>query len=379
MKKLSLILCVIVLLSLFTFLYGNKDYIIKPDYSQTELIYENSGRYYYDNLSSNAKTAYTLILPKLYEHCEQIEIPQISGDELDSLIYALSYDNPDLFCVGSRSQLKTKGNIYYYCPTYLFSYDECSVKRIELENAVNKALSGVSQNLSEYEKELYVHDYICDICEYESRKQEHDNISAYDVFVNGKAVCEGYSKAAKLLFDKLSVSSYLVTGNSYDENDNVTGHMWNVVSIAGNNYYLDITWDDMDKDDAFNGSHIYFNVNDEMISKTHFDISPSENNCNSAECNYYNVIAMRFNQYDLTTKRIIEKKIYDNYKKGINNCEFSFSNEQAYKTAYDSLIENDGLSDLFYDIHSTYGKTDYSNVKYINEDNLFVFEFYFYE
>ena len=117
-SKVSSLLLVLMIV-IFGTVFLNKAVNFKKSYSDIELVYENdnTNRYYYESLSENAKIAYTLILPGLYEHSEKIEVPKISDEEFDSLIYALSYDNPDLFCVAGKSQLKSENNIYYYIPT----------------------------------------------------------------------------------------------------------------------------------------------------------------------------------------------------------------------------------------------------------------------
>lgn len=372
-KKLACIF-VIFIFSAITILSGYRDVIFKPDYSDVELVYENDekNRYYYDKLTENGKIAYTLILPELSNHTERIEVPELSQAEFDDVTQALYYDNPEIFCIGFSSRLKSEGRIVYFYPTYVHSSDECQSKKQEFENAVNKALSGIKSNFSDYEKELYIHDYICKVCVYEKDADGSKYSSAYDVFVSQKAVCEGYAKAAKLLLDRLSVSNYLIIGDSKDENGETVGHMWNIVNLDGNNYHLDITWDDTDSDNpGFN--HVYFNVDDEMIQKTHFNLSPSENNCNSMALNYCNVNGMRFSKYDNTAKKVISRDIYDKYRQKINVCQFAFTDEKEYKLAVKKISDGDDLSEMINDIRRTYGKVNYTSVEYITDESLYTF------
>ncbi len=373
-KLLSVLGFFVSVLCVFTFVYANR--YSKTDFSDTTLVYENDGRYYYDNLDSNAKTAYTLILPGLYKHREAIEIPEITSEEFNLLMYALSYDNPDLCCIGTQSSLKTQGNRFYYCPSYTHSEQECAAVKERLETAVSKALSGISKDAGEYEKELYVHDYICKICTYDESGDKQDKISAYSVFVDGSAVCEGYAKAAKLLLDRLSVKNYLITGNAADESGGTQGHMWNIVTVNSQNYHLDITWDDMDSQELFDGNHIYFNLTDEMMGKTHSDFNPAENNCNFTDYNYGNVTKMRFEKYDAAARKSIINNIRSNYNNGKNICEFGFTSEKEYKSALNALTENDGLGEIFRELYRTYN-IRFENVQYITDDNLYAFMFAF--
>lgn len=79
-----------------------------------------------------------------------------------------------------------------------------------------------------------------------------------DPFTN--VVCEGYSKAFQYLMDHTQrfvdagIVSKLVTSTKLvDGNDN--GHMWNVVTIDGKNYIVDVTWYDNDSD-SYNDSYL---------------------------------------------------------------------------------------------------------------------------
>ena len=59
------------------------------------------------------------------------------------------------------------------------------------------------------------------------------------VFVKGSAVCEGYTKAFKLLCDLAGIPCRIVYGIADGEN-----HSWNYVQLDGNWYLVDVTWDD---------------------------------------------------------------------------------------------------------------------------------------
>lgn len=361
----------------FAFLSCNYLGVFTKDFSDTKLVYENSDRYYYDHLTDNAKIAYTLILPELYEHSEKIEIPEITDDEFDSLMYALSYDNPDLICYGRQSQIKYEKSNYWFYATYSHSKSECPALKQQLDAAVSAALSEIDKNDSEYEKELYVHDYICRNCEYVD-DGENLKVTAYDALVSGEAVCEGYARAAQLLLSKLGIKNYLVIGDAENELGEVEGHMWNIVTIDGKNYHLDVTWDDMDaEDEQFTDCHIYFNVSDELISRNHRNISPQNNNCVSMDMNYYTATSMIFTSFPSTVETQLEKLIYQNYKQGINSCEFCFSNLSAYSKAKKKFVTDKGVVSLMQSTAQKYGDMGYTNVQYLVDDKMFVIKFVF--
>ena len=59
-------------------------------------------------------------------------------------------------------------------------------------------------------------------------------------------VCEGYSRAFKILCDKIGVPATLAVGNARSyPNDTAEGHMWNEVKMDDGQWYgVDVTWND---------------------------------------------------------------------------------------------------------------------------------------
>lgn len=85
-------------------------------------------------------------------------------------------------------------------------------------------------------------------------------VAVFDNDPSTNVVCEGYSKAFQYLMDHTQrfvdagIVSKLVTSTKLvDGNDN--GHMWNVVTIDGKNYIVDVTWYDNDSD-SYNDSYL---------------------------------------------------------------------------------------------------------------------------
>ena len=85
-------------------------------------------------------------------------------------------------------------------------------------------------------------------------------IAVFDNDPSTNVVCEGYSKAFQYLMDHTQrfvdagiVSKLVTSTRLVDGNDN--GHMWNVVTIDGKNYIVDVTWYDNDSD-SYNDSYL---------------------------------------------------------------------------------------------------------------------------
>ncbi len=139
------------------------------------------------------------------------------------------------------------------------------VRRDERENMNNKLNSKIAEIVDllvkckgEYKKVEFLNDYLCDNTEYDQFADL--NQTSYGCIVNGKALCEGYSRAFKLLCNKVGVRCDLIYGMSENVN-----HMWNCVNIGGEYSHIDVTWNDGKPEYR----HLYFNITDEQLLKDH--------------------------------------------------------------------------------------------------------------
>ncbi|MCQ2770692.1 MAG: hypothetical protein MJ236_02700, partial [Clostridia bacterium] len=136
------------------------------------------------------------------------------------------------------------------------------------DNAVKAciALSGVTNEMSDYEKSLRIHDALCKTVTYDYSLSGENIYNAYGALVEGSAVCQGYAKAYQYLLKQVGISSSVVTGLSYNVATAQTDrHMWNIVLLDGEYYLTDVTWDDQNGD-IFHG---YLNVTTDTMSEDH--------------------------------------------------------------------------------------------------------------
>lgn len=317
-------------------------------FSNTELVYAQDGvsRYYYHTLSEDAQIAYTLILNAVDAHPEEIEIPPLDDTEFSAMFQALSYDNPSLLCMENESHIVMRGAKAYFVPQYVTDAATC---RRQTDDLLEKAREIVAQADSlpdAYDQELYFHDYICQNTTYLT--QEDDGYTAYNALVEGRAVCEGYSRALQLLLDMVGIPNYLATGVGVDDSGSREGHMWNIVTIGGANYHVDATWDDLDAEDIHHYAHTYFNVTDDYIGVNHEEIAPAENNCNAVAANYYVQNGMCFSAYDDACLQDMADAAAQSIQDGTYTIEVWFTNEQAYLEAAADLTENQAVYEVLY-------------------------------
>ena len=73
----------------------------------------------------------------------------------------------------------------------------------------------------------------------------------YGAFVKGKALCEGYARAFKVIMDELGVPCVLVNGVYRHGNNQEEVHMWTHVKLLDGSWYaVDPTFDDLNFDDT---------------------------------------------------------------------------------------------------------------------------------
>ena len=158
-------------------------------------------------------------------------------DDVKEMIKFFYLSEPALFYVDGEVQISYS---YSYSRFELgFEYnrtkEEVATMKKEMKKAAKKAVSGITEDMSDVEKALVVHDYIIMNCDYD---HEHKSYTAYDCLVNKKAVCQGYSLAfLYIMRDFLDIECSVV----YSDSQN---HSWNYIKIGKSWYHVDLTADD---------------------------------------------------------------------------------------------------------------------------------------
>ncbi len=247
--------------------------VLKPqDFSANGALPSGDGtgyyRHCYNELTDEEKAVYNVVVANIYDMPEKIEIPSLGSGDLNKIFTAISYDNPDLFCIGTKCSVYREGLKSYFEPTYIMTLEEFKKQSDEASKVANTILMGTKAYTSIYEKELYVHDYIINHCSYSDPNTNPNANSIYGCLVEGKAGCEGYARAFQYLMNMLNIDNRLVTGESAEDGVNYTGHMWNYVVLDGEGYFVDTTWDDP-KGTSQVLRHTYFNVttNDVLVKR----------------------------------------------------------------------------------------------------------------
>ena len=292
--------------------------------------------YYYDNLSQDEKTAYLTLYYGFVEYDDSIRM-EVQEEDLKDVFTAVLYDNPDMFWVDYEYDYMVYSDSVAFSPKYRLTEDEVKTMQDSVNDKIDEIMTEVNKLDSDYEKELYIHDYIIENTEYDISTLENMGDTVYSVLVSGKSICEGYARTVQILLDKLGIENYLVTGDTESDGE-ILPHMWNIVNIDGDNYHLDVTWDDLN--DEFDTVYFYFNVTDEYISRDHYKINPQNNNCNSTKSNYFvkeNTLVYTYKGYNNLVQQSVDALLKD------NTVELCFAENSDYKKALKDLEDDNGF------------------------------------
>lgn len=303
-------------------------------------------KFYFSQLDNEEKHAYNLILGEIYSMPESIVINTLEPEQADRVFGALLSDNPDLFFVGRKCSIATKGLQTTFRVEYTVDKSEYAAMKQKFDGVCEKVISSLTDPDNEWQTELEIHDYIIANCEYMLDENEASYSTSYGALVDGKAACEGYSKAAKLLLDKAGIRNGVVSGEAENEDGDVSPHMWNAVEIGGEFYHLDCTWDDPVSDDGSESkTYFYFNLDDESISLTHSDFS-YDFGCNAQSENYFVRTGAYFEKYDAACEDKIVELIVTQAETEKGSVCLRFANEEVYGKATEELIENEKIYEL---------------------------------
>ena len=263
----------------------------------------------YDCLNENQKGFYRRLQNMVYFlEMSLVQVTEYCGDfttyedDINIALTALSHDRPDMFWIPRNiyvfySYNSRTGQIIDVYLTFnpeeyyntaenqreVYGLDEAMRDAMleQLDAKVDEAVALTASLDNNFEKEIVIHDYICGHVRYDYDTAGISNpyatvgadptagggynplsFTAYGALVNGRAVCEGYSRAMQLICQKIGIPCGLITGFA-----NGKGHMWNIINPGDGCYYLDVTFDDTTIDlDSYGLTCIY----------THFNITKLE-------------------------------------------------------------------------------------------------------
>ena len=217
----------------------------------------------------------------------------------------------------------------------------------------------ITADMTDYEKELAIHNYIVANYRYDidAVQSEQANVvrthSITGMLLDGKGVCEAYSNTFMLLCRIAGLNCTLATGML-----DGTKHQWNIVELNGEYYNVDLTSNDPVPDLKGRVRYNYFNVSDDEISQTH-TLDDTNIKCTGARYNYYS-----YNNLTVSSREDLLILLNDKLDRGIRDITFKTTGGYILYDAEDikSAAEGRELYNIL--ITGEYGKDGIFNVSF---------------
>ena len=151
-----------------------------------------------------------------------------------------------------------------------FSYDEYLTYLNASQMVAENMMEGIKDNksLTHLQKALLLHDRLAAWTRYDYDNLKNDKVPAASycmvgVLWNQVGVCQGYAEAYAYMLDQCGIPNRMAQSSQLN-------HVWNIVTIEGAEYYVDVTWDDPADYDRFGQVlHDNFMVSLSKLKKNH--------------------------------------------------------------------------------------------------------------
>lgn len=258
-------------------------------------------QYYYNTLTKPQQNTYHAMKAGLQSLAPSFPVPLLENRELTDVFMKLRLDHPELFYAGTfKYRYYPDGTNAELIPEYLFEKGKLKDHQKAMQARVEK-LTRPMQKASDWEKLLYVHDFICKNVKYDKLKKQysHEIIGALG---HGVGVCEGIAKSVKVLCDALNLWCVIALAENNPEKGVKYRHAWNIVRLDKKYYHLDCTFDNS----LGNPEEIrydYFLLNDKQIFRDHERLVWKMPVCEDGDRFYYKEKKLSFTKMEEVQKR----------------------------------------------------------------------------
>lgn len=288
---------------------------------------------YFKKLSFEQQKIYKQVLNGICTRQEKIKVSKLPDSHL--LEYLLM-EHPELFYCDFNSVLIEHG----VCGCYVkikYTYTKEQYEQI-IKSA--KRIADLFHDVNEEETTRNVHNYLVKNVRYDYGDISNiENHSIIGPLIKGKGVCEGIAKAMQCILNLCGIDNTVVTG--YLENE---PHMWNIVSINGYNYHIDVTSDiSLTEPTWKKPGYFYYLISDREIKKTH---KFTEN---------FNCVQVMDNPFYKTNKLFYDDRQIVNFIRSVPSNQklvyFKYSGNKSSDEIFELISDNLNIFGLFSRIH----------------------------
>ena len=260
--------------------------------------------YYYDLLNKQQQKAYHAMKVGLESLAPSFPVPRLEHQELADVYFLLRLDHPKIFySVSYKYRYYPDSENIEMIPEYLFQKSKIMEHQKAMEARVKK-LAKQAEKMSEWQKELFIHDFICENVHYDKLKKPYSH-EIIGPLGHGVGVCEGIAKSVKILCDALGIWCMIAISERNPDKNIKYRHAWNVLKIGGKYYHLDATFDNsLGKGERIR--HDYFNLSDSQIQRDHEPVIWRTPACEDGDHSYYREKKLSFTKYEDVRKRVAQ-------------------------------------------------------------------------
>ena len=259
-------------------------------------------------MNKNQQAAYRAMQQGLTNLSDEFQIPRLEGKDLSNVFFELRPDHPEIFwAVGFKYRYYKDSPNLILIPEYIFDKNKIREHQKALGARVDK-LVRTAMKFSEWDKEKYVHDFICENIRYDKLKKSYSH-EIIGPLGHGVGVCEGIAKSVKVLCDALGVWCIIAICGNNPEKGIKYRHTWNIVRINGQYYHLDATFDNTlgkNEDGSTSIRYDYFNLDDKNIFRDHEPLIAPAPPCPDGNHFYYREKKLSFTKLEDVYKRALQ-------------------------------------------------------------------------
>lgn len=257
--------------------------------------------YYYSHMNKIQQSAYQAMTTGLTALEPSFPVPRLDNRELTDIFFKLRLDQPEIFyAVSFQYRTYPDSSNIQMIPEYLFDKSKIKEHQKAMKTRVEKLIRP-AQSFSEWDKELYVHDFICSQVRYDKLKKPYSH-EIIGPLGQGVGVCEGIAKSVKILCNALGIWSMIAISGANPDKKIKYRHAWNIVKIGGKYYQLDVTFDNS----LGHGEvkrYDYFNLEDKQFFRDHEPVIYETPQCGDGSYFYYKEKKLSFTKPEDVAKR----------------------------------------------------------------------------
>lgn len=318
----------------------------------------------HSTLTATQQDTYDQLLEHLTAREESFDVVNTDQNALDRAYEAVHHDHPELFWLeGYSYSMSPSSTTITVSPTFSCTQQEIDTLTAEIEAASNAALSTIPDQGTTYEKVRAIYEWVVLQTDYQNGPNDQ---SIRGVFLDGSAVCAGYSRAFQYLCHRLDIPCGYVSGTVNGRGN----HAWCLVDIDGTNTYVDVTWgdpafEDPSRDTLSNITYDYLCVTTDELYRDRTALSPVSGLpvCDSTEYDFYR---LQGTYVDKPGDEAVRECVGQAASSGDVSVAIKLASQEEYEDAV-AFIENDLFSKGVLPVSAT-------SISYRTNETLYIIE-----